>query len=432
MKERSPRKQVVLLGVGHTNAHILRMWRMEAPVDVGLVCVSNFRKATYSGMLPGVLSGQYQPDEMQIDLVRLTAACSARLVIGECTGIDHERRRLLFSDHAPVAFDLLSIGIGSVPSFAGVEIESDRLLAVKPMQTLLGRLKAKLTEWQQTQPTGPLRVAVVGGGAGGIEVSFCLEPFFRQHCPTHELRTTVVQGAEEILPGFKPATAARVRRQFERRGIQCVTGQRVHSLRDRTLTLEDGSTLEADLVIWTASASPPPLLSQLELPLTEPGFIEVRETLQVVGHDRIFSVGDTATLQGKRLPKCGVYAVRQGPVLWRNIKKALVNRPLERFRPQADFLRLLNLGDGSAIGEQWGLSFEGRWAWLWKDRIDRQFMAKYQDYEKPVMGMPLVPEDEAPPMRCAGCGGKVGASVLSAVLSDLDVPQRPEVLVGLD
>ena len=432
MKQRLPRKEVVLLGVGHTNAHLLRMWRMEAPVDVGLTCVSNFRKATYSGMLPGVLAGQYRPADMEIDLVRLTAANGARLVIGDCVGMDHEREELLFSDHAPVPFDVLSIGLGSVPSFAGVELNSERVLAIKPMQTLLGRLKAALTQWQQTEPQGPLRVAIVGGGAGGIEVAFCLQPFFHRHCPTHELQQTIIQGADQILLGYQPGTVERVGHHLRAAGIELITGQRVQRVDDRTLTLEDGRTHEADLVIWATGAAPPSLIEKLGLPVTDAGFLEVRDTLQVPGHDRIFAVGDTSTIIDHRLPKCGVYAVRQGPVLWRNIKKILVQRPVERFRPQRDFLRLLNLGDGRAIGEQWGRSFEGSWAWRWKDWIDRRFMAKYQDYDKPEMEMSSLPDEEDQPMRCAGCGGKVGASVLSAVLHELDVPARPEVLVGLD
>jgi len=69
-----PTHDVVLLGIGHTNAHVLRMWRMQPIPSARLTCVSNYPVATYSGMLPGVLAGQYPPEAMEIDLVRLCAA----------------------------------------------------------------------------------------------------------------------------------------------------------------------------------------------------------------------------------------------------------------------------------------------------------------------------------------------------------------------
>jgi len=73
-----------------------------------------------------------------------------------------------------------------------------------------------------------------------------------------------------------------------------------------------------------------------------------------------------------------VYAVRQGPILWENLRRFLTGAPLRRYRPQAHFLRLLNTGDGRAIGEWRQLSFEGAWVWRLKDRIDRRFIARYQ------------------------------------------------------
>ena len=86
MQATLPRHEIVLLGIGHTNAHVLRMWRMDPIPDARLTCVSNFSEATYSGMLPGALAGQYPRQRMEIDLVRLCAANGARLIVDEVTG----------------------------------------------------------------------------------------------------------------------------------------------------------------------------------------------------------------------------------------------------------------------------------------------------------------------------------------------------------
>ena len=89
------KKDVVLLGIGHTNAHLLRMWRMQPIRHTQLTCVSNFSIATYSGMLPGVLAGQYDSERMGIDLVRLCAANGARFIKGNVKGLDVDGRHLL-------------------------------------------------------------------------------------------------------------------------------------------------------------------------------------------------------------------------------------------------------------------------------------------------------------------------------------------------
>ena len=80
MQSSLPEHDIVLLGVGHTNAHVLRMWKMGPIPGARLTCVSNYPVATYSGMLPGTLAGLYPPERMEIDLVRLCAAAGARLI----------------------------------------------------------------------------------------------------------------------------------------------------------------------------------------------------------------------------------------------------------------------------------------------------------------------------------------------------------------
>ncbi len=213
--------------------------------------------------------------------------------------------------------------------------------------------------------------------------------------------------------------------------MKLVLGKRVVEVSDDALSLDDGSRLEADLVLWATSATSPPALSSVTLPLDDDGFLLTRPTLQTVADAPIFAVGDTGTIQDNRTPKAGVYAVRQGPVLWENIGRMLAGEPLVEYVPQRGFLKLLNTGDGSAIGEYKGLSMSGRWCWRLKDGIDGRFMNKYQDY-RPMDAPRYAVEENHAPMRCAGCGGKVEGTVLARTLARLDIPASPHVLLGLD
>jgi selenide,water dikinase len=236
-----------------------------------------------------------------------------------------------------------------------------------------------------------------------------------------------------VLTGSPHGTVKAVKQELARRNVQLVLGKMVGSVQSGQITFADGSCLPADLVLWAGSATAPPLLKALGLPTDANGFLLTRPSLQSVGHDRIFAVGDTGTSDTWPTPKAGVYAVRQGPILWENLQRLLRREPLVDYVPQRGFLSLLNLGDGRAILSYKGHTFRGAWCWRLKDRIDSRFMDMYQDYTPMSMAAaPQTHDGQPPAMRCAGCGGKVGGSVLSQVLQRLDIPPSEHVLLGLE
>ncbi len=235
-------------------------------------------------------------------------------------------------------------------------------------------------------------------------------------------------GSDNVGAGLLESTVAKVRKQLAARGIGVRTGSRVKRITDAGLGFVNETTLDAGLVIWATNATAPPLLAQLGLE-TDQGFLATRPTLQTVSDDRVFAVGDTGTIVGSKTAKAGVFAVRQGPFLWRNIQHSLDNKPLESYEPQKDFLKLINTGDDRAIAEYLGRSFYGAWCWKLKNRIDVKFMKMYQDYS--LMEMKPEPFDEETAMRCLGCGGKIGSELLSQVIRELELPQNDEVIIGL-
>jgi selenide,water dikinase len=427
-----PNHDVVLLGIGHTNAHVLRMWKMHPIAETRLTCISNYSIASYSGMLPGVLSGQYRPEQMEIDLVRLCASASARLIVDPVTGLDLDRREILFDSRAPVPFDVLSIGIGSVPTRAGVESLDDTILAIKPMQTFLSRLEERLEDVHRQRPEKPLRITIVGAGAGGIEIALCLPARIVRTLGDVSFELTIVNGRDEVTSGATTKTTLKSRRALEASGVRLVLGRRVVRVEAGAVSLDNGEQFEADIVLWATSATAPPLLERLDLPKDEKGFLLTDPTLRSTRDVPVFAVGDTGTIANSPTPKAGVYAVRQGMILWENIQRMLQGYPLEEYQPQSNFLKLFNSGDGRAIGEYKGVSFHTGWAWKLKNAIDTKFMAKYQNYALMAMKASPASEDAAIKMRCAGCGGKVGGSVLSNVLSRLDIPPNENVLLGLE
>jgi len=138
-----------------------------------------------------------------------------------------------------------------------------------------------------------------------------------------------------------------------------------------------GERRSFDALVWATGAAPQPWLAETGLTLDPTGFVLVDPTLRSLSHPQVFAAGDTATLLGAALPKSGVYAVRQGAVLARNLRRALEDRPLELYTPQRLSLSLIGCGARYAIAAWGPLATEGEWVWRWKDRIDRRWIAAF-------------------------------------------------------
>jgi len=382
----STKVRLVLLGAGHTHAGVLARLRRRRWANVDVICVSDHASAAYSGMLPGVLGGQYERQRMEIDLAGLCDDAGASLVVGTVQDISREDRVLVLDDGRVTPFDILSIGVGSVPQRAGVQIDvRAHVIPTKPMQTLIDRLDASLRLTVTPSVSGCFPVAVVGGGLGGVEIACALTAHIRSRYGARlRPQVSLLTREHRVLAGLAPATARRVMAALSANAITVVTDADVNRVAGDGLHLTDGRRIDAALTLWATGAVAPPILQNLHLPQDDRGFLLTDRTLLAHCDPPIFAVGDAGTLRDGPAPKAGVYAVRQTPILWHNLGAVMQERRLRVFTPQSSFLRLINIGANHAIGEWKGVSFEGRWAWRLKDYIDRRFMAAFDVSRRPA------------------------------------------------
>jgi selenide, water dikinase len=439
-------RDIVLIGGGHSHVGVLKSFGMRPVPGVRLTVICRESRTPYSGMLPGYVAGHYGFDEVHIDLRRLAHFAGARFYRDEAIGLDRNARTVLCANRPPVSYDLLSINIGSTPRMDNVIGAAEFAVPVKPISAFNNRW-LELRERIRTR-TGTTRIAVVGGGAGGVELALAMQYRLRNELSKagrnpDELVVHLLSAEADILPTHN----ARVRKAFSRvlaeRGITVHRGSEVTEVAPGRLRIADGSTLDADDVVWVTRASGAPWLRGTGLALDDSGFIRVTETLQTVTDGHVFAGGDVASMVGHSLEKAGVFAVRQGQPLAENLRRAVQGQPLAAYRPQKRWLALISTGDKYAVASRGALGFQGRWVWRWKDWIDRRFMARFSEF--PAMrAAPRAPppsihlaDDEAAQaisaiaMRCGGCGAKVGASVLSRALGSLHPIQRDDVLIGL-
>ena len=428
-----PNRELVLVGGGHAHVQVLRSFAMEPP-EARVTVVLDTPVAIYSGMVPGFLAGQYEREELEIDVVPLARRIGARVILAAAVGVDPHQKLIQLANRPAIPYDVASFDIGS--TVAGLETRGVRQHAVptRPISAIVRYFSARE---ERSPGRDDQSIVVVGGGAGGVEVAFTALARARRESET-QVAVTIVSASDELLPGYPASLRRRVLNAARERQIEVLTGKSVVAVEKGAVELEDGSRRAFSALYWVTGAAPHDVLRHSGLATDERGFVWTRPTLQVEGFDDLFAAGDCATLRSHpRTAKAGVFAVRQGPFLAENLRAHLRGERLRRYRPQRDFLILLNLGDGSAIGAKWGRSFEGRWVMRWKDHIDRRFMTRFQVL---AGSGELTPEFRSDghmsgrmEMLCGGCAAKVGQSVLDRALARLE-PQQPraDVVLGLE
>jgi len=405
-----PVVDVVLLGGGHSHVQVLRRLGMRPMPGVRVTIVSRESFTPYSGMLPGHVAGRYEWRDIHIDLGPLARFAGARFVPDEVSGLDADGRRLVLAGHPELRYDLLSVNSGAVPAAA-----NEVGIPVKP----IGRFLPRWHEVRERAVTGE-RVTLIGGGSGGVELALAM----RRVLPAG-VRLSLL--SDTLLAGHAPGAVGHLRGALDVAGVDVEERFRVRTAQasqgGALVMSDDDRRHQTDHLFWVTGVEAPAWVAASGLATDSDGFIAVDRHLRSVSHADVFAAGDVAALSGQPRPKSGVFAVRQGPVLTANLRRAVEGGRLARYRAQRRALAIIGTGDGSAVASRGRLWAAGRWVWRWKDWIDRRFMARFNDLPEMSDPEPAVPRalrDGMPEtMRCGGCGAKLGADPLRRVLARL-------------
>ncbi len=431
-------KDVVLLGGGHAHVIVIRKWGMQPIPGVRLTLVSEDSLTPYSGMLPGLIAGHYSVTQSNIDLARLCQWAGTRFVVDRALGVDANTNIIQFEQRPDIGFDYLSIDTGGAPRLDNVSGARQFTIPVKPVHQFYHR-------WQQIQQRAmtserSLKIAVVGAGAGGFEILMAMHHGLQREVgdDDHEFHWII---RDHALVDFPDRVKRIALANCLRKNIQCHNGFSVIRVESGMLHSASGQRLEVDEILWCTEAQAPDWPVKSGLRCQKDGFIEINDSLQSISHSNVFAAGDVAVQINHPRPRAGVFAVRQGPVLFENLQKACLGKSLGIHRPQNKFLTILTFGDQSAIACKGRISVNGKWVWNWKHWIDQRFMDRFNKLPPmPLMKPGALPDsliseperlDHQSTMRCGGCGAKIPGDVLSRVIDNISVVERPDMIAGL-
>ncbi|MHA7858506.1 MAG: selenide, water dikinase SelD [Henriciella sp.] len=427
-------RDLVLLGGGHAHALVLKKWAMAPLPGAQVTIVNPQAKAPYTGMLPGFVAGHYQRDELDIDLVQLARQANARLVIDHAIGIDLEQKTIKLSAAPDLAYDTLSIDIGITSKLVDLPGAGEHLIPAKPLGAF-SKAWSALMQRTKTEDFTP-EIAILGGGVAGAELALAMA-FHLNRDLRGRGRVRLVEASSDILAELRPPARKTLIRELDAANVEIVLNTRATKVSERGVhTASDGALIEANFIVSAAGAQPHAWLENTGLQLSD-GYIAVDETLRATGSPGIFAAGDCAHLTHAPRPKAGVFAVRQAPILYTNLRANLSGGTLRPYKPQKDYLKLISTGRKSAVTDKWGIGLSGEWVWRLKDRIDQKFMDQFRT--PTAMSHPTLPptiadgvseymqQNENP---CGGCGAKLGQASLTKGLGSESDSMEDAAIIG--
>lgn len=406
-------QDLVLIGGGHSHAIVLKMFGTKPLRGVRLTLITDVLHAPYSGMLPGHVAGFYDYDECHIDLRSIAEFAGCQILVDRAIAIDFSKNRVICQNRPPVNFDCLSIDIGSTPAILSVPGAAEYAIAAKPVPEFLASWNQLIAQ-RQNHPEKPLRIAIVGGGAGGVELALNMqsrlqekEARSKKNPPLHpprgekrgkkeeELEFHLFHSGAELMPGHNKRVRRRLKEILISRGIQLHLMEKVSAIEKQEMreiasnarcpmpnyqiSCESNFKLECDRIFWVTQASAANWIGESGLATDSNGFMQVSDCLQSVSHPNVFGAGDIAAMVNYPRPKAGVFAVRQGKPLFENLQQFLLAKPLKPFAPQSQYLALIGTGNQRAIASRGNFMWESPLLWYWKDWIDRKFMQKFSN-----------------------------------------------------
>lgn len=325
----------------------------------------------YSGMATGVISGAYAPDEPRIDVRRLVEAGGGEFIQGRIGWIQATDRELVLDTGETVPYDAASFCLGSEVVSSAAQSEAD-IVRVKPVGGL-GEVRRRLLAFDEGRAP---KLLVVGGGAAGCEVA--ANALALLDGSDLEMNLTLIHDGESLLPGAPKRARTLILRFLRERGAKVLTNTSVTHLGSGAAWTDDGREVPYDLAVLAVGVSRPDLFRASGLPAGEGGGLWVDRHLRSVGDERLFGGGDCIAFGGEPLPGLGVFAVRQAPIIFRNLQAVLNGGKLLRYKPRRRFLYIINLGDGTGLAIYGSFAWRGKLSWWLKHRIDEKFVEEYR------------------------------------------------------
>lgn len=337
---------------------------------------------TWKPLLHEVAAGTLNAGEHQVEYLALAHRCHFRFRLGRVDGLDRRKRQVIvapsyndagleITPRRSFPYDLLVFAVGSVTNDFGTPGVAEHCLFLDTtrqaqdfQQHLLGFLLRAHTQGRPIEP-GQLDVAIIGGGATGVELAAQMHTVTRRLAaygldtirPEEHVRMTLVEASPRLVSALPERLSAKVREQLERLDITVLTDERVVEVTTEGLKMASGDFIQAPMKVWCAGIKGPEFLKDLDgLETNRANQLLVEPTLQTTRDPDIYAFGDCAACpmdDGELVPPRAQAAHQQASLLSKSIRRRLRGRPPVKYRYR-DYGSLVTLGKYSTVGNLMG------------------------------------------------------------------------------
>lgn len=356
----------------------------RADIEVTLIARENF--ILFTPMLHEVAAGDLAPADIVNPLRRILR--HVNVIEADVADIDLNARKVrcvhgVDRSELDLDFDHLLLALGSETNFfdnAGIRDWSVTMKSLSDAALLRNRMVAFLEEGSLEKDTAARRqwltFVIAGGGFAGAETAGAVNDFVRDaakfypHIGEEEIRVVVIHPGDYLLPELGEDLGRYAERKLRERNVDVIKGARVAGYDGWVVTLNNGMSIPAATLVWTAGVKPSPVLATLPV-AKERGRVLADEYLQVRGFPGLWAAGDCAAVPdgyetGKFHPPTAQHGMREALTAAKNIERTILDQPLKPFRYRTMGM-LASIGHHTGVASMFGFKFSGFIAWwMWR------------------------------------------------------------------
>lgn len=378
------RPRVVIVGGGFAGAFTAKYLKKlgRQSLDVELLNAENY--FVFQPLLPEVASGTISAPDAVTPLRYMLPGIRIRMA--EVVALDTGKQTLWClqgSRRFPQAipYDHLVIAVGQKTNLEHAPGLAEHSLCMRNLADAHQLRNKVIRQLEQADVTRHdevkrqlLTFVVAGGGFSGVETIGELAEMIRRtlkfypNVAPEEVRCVLIQRDAAILPELSPSLGAYAAQKLKARNVEVVCNRSIVSATANAVQLDDGASIETNVLITTVGNGPREFTTKLGIEL-ERGKIPVDRHLRVGGLKNVWALGDAALIPlhedgaPQFAPPTAQYAVREARCLADNILRATENRALTAFEytPKGS---LASIGNYKGVAEIYGIRLSGLLAWI--------------------------------------------------------------------
>ncbi|MCU6712086.1 NAD(P)/FAD-dependent oxidoreductase [Paenibacillus sp. J5C_2022] len=380
-------KRIVILGGGYGGLICARTVRTHlSSQQAAITIVNRHPEHQIVTELHRLAAGNVSQHAVSLPLDRLLKRKNIDVKIGDVSSIDIQGGKVRMDSGDSCEYDVLVLALGSETNYFGIpglKENSFSLKSVADANRIHAHLEQQILQFKMMGDSSDATFVVGGGGLSGVELigEFAdeLPGICRRHGVSFEVvGLYLIEAMPTILPMFPPHLVQRAISSLEARGVKFLLGCPVTGMRDKAVTLKDGSAIKTGTFVWTGGVKGNPLVAGCGIEV-ERGRAKVNPYLQSVSHPSVFLAGDCAVVKdynGRPYPPSAQLALQMGRRVGENVAAAVQGKRMKTFHPQlGGTLASLGRKDGiGTIGKR-GITLKGTTASVMKKASNVRYLS---------------------------------------------------------